>query len=166
MRQLFKKLLVMATLGHVSVFVQPAENGVRSVGSNMNEQVRQRASLFESVAVRRGFRILPGKYGGDFQSDQLAIQVANGKTTLLLGPLVTSSDGDLQLDMSSMGGHMQYSREWIIEATRVLTSVYARHEDAETILNSFKNGSLYLGAFLIEKKSGEVKLIRIETPKY
>jgi hypothetical protein len=165
LRPLTRRLALAILLAHAPIVTQAVS--VRNVpgGADMTEQARLRSALFESVVTRNGFRMLPGRYGGDFQSDQLALQIANGKTTLVLGLLTTSPGGDLQLDRSSMGGHMQFSREWIIGVARALEEEHADPADAETIRNAFREGKLYLGALII-KPGKDVIVLRIETPKY
>jgi hypothetical protein len=130
----------------------------------VSDEAKSRTALFESVAVRKGFRILGGRYGGDLQSDQLAITTDASNTALLLGLKVTSIAGDVQLDQSSLGGHQQFSAAWIQEVVRILDADPKHASDAQAIRSSWRKGQLLLGLLILVKPSGDVKMLRITTP--
>ena len=150
-------------LAHALGFAQQISNeSLRDPG--MSDEAKARTALFESIAVRKGFRILGGRYGGDLQSDQLAISTDGSNTALLLGPKVTSAAGDVQLDQKSLSGHPQFSVAWIQEVVRIFDADPKHASDAEAIRNSWRKGQLLLALLVLVKSSGDVKMLRITTP--
>ena len=134
--------------------------------NEMNDEAKARVALFESIALRKGFKVIGGRYGGDMQSDQLAISTDDSNTALLLGPKVTSASGDVQLDQSSLGGHPQFSGPWIQEVVRILGADPKHASDAQAIRSAWRKRQLLLALLILVKPGGDVKMLRITTPDF
>ncbi|WPN20786.1 hypothetical protein [Pseudomonas marginalis] len=80
--------------------------------NNLSKDAQVRSQLFESLVGRYNATLIPGRYGGDYNNDQLAISEADGNVTLFLGLKLLDSEGALQLDAASLGPHLQYSKPW------------------------------------------------------
>jgi hypothetical protein len=130
-----------------------------------SEEARIRSSLFESIVLRYGFRVIEGRFGGEYNNDQLALKEQDGRTLLLLGLKATSPKGDLQLDQMSMGPFLQFSPEWIsavIQSLKLSQSQYANAVAIEQARNSKK---LDLVVLLFIKGTEDVKFLRVTTPE-
>jgi hypothetical protein len=160
-----KALIVVGMLLAHAIGVAQQISSESQRGAEMSEEAKARTTLFESVALRKGFRVIGGRYGGDLQSDQLAISTDGNVTALLLGPKVTSISGDVQLDQSSLGGHPQLSADWIQEVVRILDADSMHASDAQAIRSSWRKGQLLLALLVVAKSDGDVKLLRITTPE-
>ncbi|EJM15016.1 hypothetical protein PMI21_03444 [Pseudomonas sp. GM18] len=129
--------------------------------NNQSEQAIIRSRLFESLVQRHGAVLIPGRYGGDFNNDQLGFAEVDGEVTLLLGLKILDDEGGLQLDNSSLGPHVQYSTSWLKALIQCLKL------DSETIGYSMKieaamsRGSLVAGVICMNGKSQEIKMLRV-----
>ncbi|EIK94557.1 hypothetical protein PMM47T1_20728 [Pseudomonas sp. M47T1] len=79
---------------------------------NRSHQASLRGQLFTSLVAKRGAKLLPGYYGGDFNGDQLAIVEHGDVLILFLGLKMIEPDGGVQLDNASLGAHTQLSASW------------------------------------------------------
>lgn len=68
--------------------------------NNQSEQAIIRSRLFESLMQRHGAVLIPGRYGGDYNNDQLGFAEVDGEVTLFLGLKILDDEGGLQLDNS------------------------------------------------------------------
>jgi hypothetical protein len=128
---------------------------------NRSEQAKSRAQLFESVVKRYEAVVLPGRYGGDYNNDQLAYSEANGKVTLFLGLKLLDSTGGLQLDAASLGPHMQYSESWLLALVRCLEVSSETIEYSIKIKEAMDSRTLVACVACMDTKSQEVKFLRI-----
>ncbi|WP_311970806.1 hypothetical protein [Pseudomonas baltica] len=71
--------------------------------NKLNEQAQLRSRLFASLVAKQGANVMPGRYGGGYNNDQLAYQENDGVVTLLLGLKLTGDDVGIQLDTESLG---------------------------------------------------------------
>lgn len=122
---------------------------------------KQRSDLFTSITQRDGLHLLPGRYGGEYNNDMLAIGQKDGKTILMLGLKVTGADGGLQLDMMSLGPHRQMSKEWLSVVVYSLGSLFQTKEIADEISVAIQSRTLVTGVLYLDKDDGQVKAISI-----
>ena len=96
--------------------VQADEQPSEALSLPMNEfstDAVKRSGLFESIASRQGLTILPGRFGGEYNNDMVAIG-DNGDDFILLFGLKTVEEGrDIQLDRMAIGPFLQGSSEWL-----------------------------------------------------
>lgn len=130
-----------------------------------SRQAADRSKLFEEVVSRDGFALISGRFGGEFNNDQLAIRVATGTTQLVLGLKVTDDTGGLQLDPQSMGPYQQFSRNWLLAVIHALKLDPAQASHGKSIETAFADGTLVLGVLMVAKPTGRVLLVRIALPE-
>lgn len=106
------------------------------MSSNQCEQAKVRSELFESIASRSGFELIPGRYGGDFNNDQLAIKLDEGAAQIMLGLKTLDEDGGVQLDCYSLGNYMQLEDEWLDVA------IYSLNKNLDTLRYAIKLKSI------------------------
>lgn len=128
-------------------------------------EARQRSELFESISKRHGFIILNGRWGGEFNNDQLALQEQDGKTILLLGLKVTSPSGDLQLDQMSLGPFVQLSPLWISAVIQCLKLDKEQADISSKIERAQKSNTLLPTLLIYDKSSNDVKFLRVKVPE-
>jgi len=129
---------------------------------NRNEQAQVRAELFESIMTRNGYEVVPGRYGGEYNNDQIAIQISDDQSSLMLGLKSLNEDGSGQLDTMSLGSNMQLSDEWLDAVVACLdvnpeTKVFA---DKIKIVKSHK--SFTRGMVVINLLSKAISYIPID----
>ncbi|MCE1239680.1 MAG: hypothetical protein LWW83_07185 [Azonexaceae bacterium] len=130
-----------------------------------SEEARIRSSLFESIAHRYGFSVIEGRFGGEYNNDQLALKEQNGRTLLLLGLKATGPKGDLQLDQMSMGPFLQFSSEWLSAVIQSLKLSRSQYANAAAIEQARNSKSLDLVVLLFTKGTEDVKFLGITTPE-
>ena len=123
-----------------------------------------RSKLFESLVRKEGFSLISGRFGGEFNNDQLAIRIDGGRTQLLLGLKVTDEAGNLQLDTQSMGPYQQFSRNWLLAVCHALKLDPAHSSHGQAIEKALAGSALILGVLMIVKPGGQARMIRIELP--
>ncbi|STQ91128.1 hypothetical protein [Iodobacter fluviatilis] len=128
-----------------------------------SEYAIKRSSIFVSTVENDGFEVLPGRYGGEYNNDMLAIGKSKeqDKDILLLGLKVTGDDGDLQLDMKSLGSHRQLSSEWLDVVVYSLRLSEQGCHFAERIAAALAADRLVTGVVYLDGEDEKVKLIRI-----
>ena len=129
--------------------------------NEFSDEARQRTELFESLAKKDEFTILPGRYGGEYNNDMLAVREVDGKTLLVLGLKVTCQSGDLQLDMMSMGPHRQFSSEWIDTVIYSLSRTEDGQRFAKMLATAKAASALTMGILFLDKIDQQVKLVAI-----
>lgn len=142
-------------------------SSVEKLGLAMNlfsQEAKSRTELFESVAKGHGFVVLTGRFGGEFNNDQLAVKQQDDRTLLLLGLKRTGALGDLQLDQFSMGPFMQFSGDWLTAVVQVLKIDRTQYVTAFRIELARKLKKLDLVVLLIDHTTQEVKFLGVETP--
>lgn len=129
--------------------------------NNQSEQAKIRSRLFESLVQRHEAVLVPGRYGGDFNNDQLGFVEKDGEVTLFLGLKILGDEGGLQLDNSSLGPHVQYSTFWLKALIQCLKL------DSETVGYSNKieaamgNDSLVAAVICMDGNTQEIKVFRV-----
>jgi len=83
------------------------------MSDNQCEQAKVRSELFESIVNRSGFELLPGRYGGEYNNDQLAIKLDENTAQIMLGLKTLDEEGGAQLDCQSLGNFMQLTDDWL-----------------------------------------------------
>jgi hypothetical protein len=111
---------------------------------------RDRAILFTLFAQARNYSVIPGRYGGEFDSDMLALGEKGGQTVLVLGLKALDADGGIQIDTHSLGGHKQLTAEWL----DILVSSLGQSEEtshfADAISFARDSGTLALELLYVE----------------
>lgn len=129
--------------------------------NNLSKDAQVRSQLFESLVGRYNASLIPGRYGGDYNNDQLAISEGDGDVTLFLGLKLLDSQGGLQLDAASLGPHIQYSQPWLSALVASLKC------SPETVQFSVKIESALAQNFLVacvvcmNPVTQDIKLLRI-----
>ncbi len=133
-------------------------------GDNLSESAKQRSQLFTSLVEKDGLGVLPGRYGGDYNNDMLAMSNGNhGAPILVLGLKVTGADGGVQLDMSSMGPLRQLSKEWLKTVTFGLRqSDTAAGAFADSIERAMAANTLVTGLLILDRVTQKVNMLRVE----
>lgn len=126
-----------------------------------SEEARTRSALFESIAKREGLSLLPGRYGGEYNNDMLAVREVDGGTHLVLGLKVTNQNGDLQMDIMSMGPHRQFSPEWIDTIIYALSRTEEDQRFADMLSTAKAASTLTMGLMFLDKVDQQVKVIAI-----
>ena len=131
-----------------------------------SKEAVNRSKLFESlISKEKGFTLIDGRFGGEFNIDQLSIRSENGTTQLLLGLKVTDEAGNLQLDPQSMGPYQQFSRNWLLTVIHALKLDPAQASHGEAIERALADGTLILGVLMVTKPDARVRMLRITLPE-
>lgn len=128
---------------------------------NQSDQAKIRSSLFESITLRDGCELIPGRYGGDYNNDQLAIRKNGDSVILLLGLKLFDKSGETYLDKSSLGPFMQLSAPWLDALVQCLKIDSATTKFAEIIEHARREGQLVTGIACLNKETNDVQIIRI-----
>src|ERR1700733_11732305 len=123
-----------------------------------SQEAGNRSKLFESLVSKEGFTLIGGRFGGEFNNDQLSIRIESGRTQLLLGLKVTDEAGNLQLDTQSMGPYQQFSRNWLLTVIHALKLDPAQSSHGQAIERALADGTLVLGVLLLTKLGGQVTM--------
>jgi len=118
--------------------------------NDFSEDANKRTKLFHRIAEQNNMTVLPGRYGGEYNNDMIAIGDKHNSPTLWLGLKVTGDKGDLQLDKHSMGGFLQFSSNWL---KMVITSLHlqTKHHDASNFIEqALITQTLSLGVVYID----------------
>ena len=129
-----------------------------------SQEAKLRSQLFESVSNKYGFEEIKGRFGGEFNNDQLAIKKQDGRTILLLGLKATGPSGDLQLDQMSMGPFLQFSSDWVkavIECLKIDRQQQIIGFQIELARNTKK---LDLVVLLFDRVTKETKFLAVGVP--
>ena len=129
-----------------------------------SKEAANRSRLFESLVSKEGFALIGGRFGGEFNNDQLSIRIAGGTTQLLLGLKVTDDAGNLQLDTQSMGPYQQFSRNWLLTVSHALKLDPTQASHGKAIESALADGTLVLGILMVTKPDGQVRMLRITLP--
>lgn len=130
-----------------------------------SQEARLRTGLFESIANRYGFDLINGRWGGEFNNDQLAIKEQDGRTILLLGLKSTSPSGDLQLDQMSMGPFLQFSSNWLSAVIQCLKIDRMQLLTATKIEFARDVKALDFVVLLVDKNNKDVKFLKVTVPE-
>lgn len=137
-------------------------------GFQMNifsQEAQERSKLFESIAEKYEFKPMNGRFGGEYNNDQLAFNENNGKISLLLGLKVTDASGNLQLDTMSMGPFQQLSLNWLLAVIECLKLDNLQAGQAKKIESALKSKRLDIYVLVLDRTNGESKIIRIAAPE-
>lgn len=126
-----------------------------------SDAAKSRTNLFVSITERDGLKVIPGRYGGEYNNDMLAIGEANEKTILMLGVKLTSPNGDLQLDACSMGPHMQFSPEWLDAVIYSLSLSGDLKSTADRIASARDSRTLVMGVMFVERETGKLNIVAV-----
>ncbi|MCU1741155.1 MULTISPECIES: hypothetical protein [unclassified Pseudomonas] len=129
--------------------------------NHLSEKAKERTQLFESLVLRQGAALIPGRYGGDYNNDQLAIFESDSNVTLLLGLKFLDAQGGLQLDTASLGPHTQYSKPWLNTLVMSLNCLQETAQLARKIDNAIDKGTLVACVVCLDVETQEVKMLRI-----
>lgn len=131
--------------------------------NNRSEQAQLRSKLFINYSERNGAVVLPGRWGGDFNNDQLAIYQTEGGVVLLLGLKTTSAqESEISLDTNSLGSYVQFSAPWLRSLILCLRQDEMFHDFADMIEKSWI-GKTLIGSLLVLDTDTEVmSLLRID----
>lgn len=129
--------------------------------NNLPKDAQVRSKFFESLVGRYNATLIPGRYGGDYNNDQLAISEDNGNVTLFLGLKLLDSQGGLQLDAASLGPHVQFSKPWFCALVASLKSSADTVQLAVKIDSALAQNLLLACVVCMNPVAQEVKLLRI-----
>jgi hypothetical protein len=129
--------------------------------NHLSEKAKEITQLFESLVLRQGAVLIPGRYGGDYNNDQLAIFESNGGVTLLLGLKLLDAKGGLQLDTASLGPHTQYSKPWLNALVASLNCLQETTPLAMKIDSAMDKGTLVACVVCLDVETQEVKMLRV-----
>src|SRR5579871_2477750 len=129
-----------------------------------SKEAGERSKLFESLAAKQGFTLISGRFGGEFNNDQLSIRVEDGRTQLLLGLKVSDPSGNLQLDLMSMGPYQQFSENWLLTVSHALKLDPAQSSYGEAIEKALADQTLSLFVLVLMRPNGQAMLLRIALP--
>jgi len=132
--------------------------------NSFSNEAKVRTDLFDSIAKKYGFLAIDGRYGGEFNNDQLAFKPQEGRTILLLGLKTTSKAGDLQLDQASMGPFMQLSDDWLLAVIQCLKIDRLQRFKSVALEFALKNKTLDRAVLLYDRQSKDVKFLGVSTP--
>ncbi|MFK3799584.1 hypothetical protein [Pseudomonas sp. NPDC088444] len=116
--------------------------------------------LFESIVARQRATVLPGRYGGDDDKDQLAFAMSGTSVTLLLGLKVFDDDGGFKLNTSD-AGVLQYSPAWIEAVIDELKMSPSTMFEAVKIQETWDAGTLVAGVICFNSETQQVSVHRI-----
>lgn len=98
--------------------------------------------LFSNVATGQGLTLLPGRYGGEYNNDQVAVGKLHGDFVVFFGIKLDHGAG-LQLDTLALGPFMQGSADWLTmihhimqrtpDIDAALSAEFNQHLQANTI---------------------------------
>ena len=129
--------------------------------SSQSDQLVVRSRLFQSLLKKYGGELIPGRYGGDFNGDQLGFVETAENVTLFLGLKVLDGEGGLQLDCESLGSHIQFSMPWLKALVQYLKLNSETVNYAVKIEAARSAGSLIAVVLCMDGSSGEVKVFRV-----
>ncbi|WP_342308090.1 hypothetical protein WLF14_21550 [Pseudomonas fluorescens] len=129
--------------------------------NNLSKDAQVRSQLFESLVGRYNATLIPGRYGGDYNNDQLAISEADGNVTLFLGLKLLDSQGALQLDAASLGPHLQYSKPWFSALVASLKVSLDTVKFSINIESALSQTLLVACVVCMDPVTQDIKLLRI-----
>ena len=129
--------------------------------NNLSKDALLRSQLFESLVDRYKATLIPGRYGGDYNNDQLAISEGDGNVTLFLGLKLLDSQGGLQLDAASLGPHVQYSKSWLCALVASLKGSSDTVQFAVKIDSALTQNLLLACVVCMSPVTQDIKLLRI-----
>ena len=129
-----------------------------------SSEARLRSELFESIALRHGFSLIEGRFGGDFNNDQLAFKEQGSRVILLLGLKRTSSTGDLQMDQMSMGPFLQFSSKWMLAVIQSLKLSENQYQKAIVLEKARAAKTLDFVLLLHDRVANDVKFLGVKAP--
>lgn len=160
-----KKLLSLFGIRNTPISSKKEINSTLNV-KELSSQALVRSELFESITTREGCKSIKGRFGGEYNNDQLAMLVQDdGKVTLMLG-LKISDNGDVQLDNMSMGGFQQFSEKWLLAVLEYLKNSDNDISISEQLALAWKTNKLILGLLCMDKNDSSVIIIKVETPLF
>lgn len=127
---------------------------------NEERSMSARKQLFESIITRQGATLLPGHYGGDANSDQLAIAQSEKAVTLVLGLKVLDATGGLHLS-TSPEGYVQYSKPWLEHLVQQLNHDSSTKAAGAAILRALQSDTLVAGVACLDINTQQVRMLRI-----
>lgn len=130
--------------------------------NNASNEAKQRTKLFESLMAKQGALILPGRFGGDYNNDQIAIIRRGAAIDILLGLKILEKDGSLQFDMLSLGAFMQLSRVWLNALIACLKLDANTKVVADEIEAALKDGKLLVGAVYMGREGGNTGVVKVD----
>lgn len=132
------------------------------MSDNLCDQAKVRTEFFESIMTRNGYEILPGRYGGEYNNDQIALRVDDESSSLMLGLKSLNDDGSGQLDVMSLGANMQLSDEWL-KAVEACLAVNVETADWVGKFRQVVSHPLFTRAMVaINHSTGKVSYIPID----
>lgn len=129
--------------------------------NSQSEQAIVRSQLFGSLVEKYGGVLIPGRYGGDFNNDQLGFAETAENVTLFLGLKILDGEGGLQLDSASLGPHVQYSAPWLKALVQCLKLNAETTQYSTKIEAAMSRGSLVAGVICMNDNSQEIKMFRV-----
>lgn len=129
--------------------------------NTFSDEAEIRTQLFVSLATKDGLTVLPGRYGGEYNNDMLAVKDIDGKTLLVLGLKVSDDEGNQQLDMQSMGAHRQFSPEWLDTIIYSLGLLQEGKPHANKIAAAKEAGRLKMGLVCLDRTDEQVSILAI-----
>lgn len=162
LRATFRQWVHRARRGLAGQGAGPA-SGMTFQMNDFSADARNRTQLFTSVATREGAEVLPGRYGGEFNNDMLALgRTPDGtEEVLLLGLKVSDESGNLQLDLHSMGPYRQLSRAWLRLVVHALQGVSRGQAAGERIAQALAQDRLIVGMMWLDRNDLNVKIVRM-----
>lgn len=129
--------------------------------NSQSEQAIVRSKLFEWLVNKYGGVLIPGRYGGDFNNDQLGFAEAAENVTLFLGLKILDGEGGLQLDSASLGPHVQYSAPWLKALVQCLKLNAETTQYSVKIEAAMSRGDLIAAVICMDSNSKEMKVFRV-----
>ncbi|AOT09540.1 hypothetical protein [Pseudoalteromonas luteoviolacea] len=81
--------------------------------NEFSKDAKNRSEFFYNFVKNQNLTLLPGRYGGEYNNDHVAIGEENGEFLLFFGTKIQPEGEGIQLDPHAMGPFMQGSVEWL-----------------------------------------------------
>ncbi|MEH1740764.1 hemagglutinin repeat-containing protein [Fusobacterium varium] len=114
--------------------------------------------LVNNLAKEKKYKLLEGKYGSNNGIDHIFFS-KDGKSLIILDSKQMKGNGSFQLLPKGAGGNVQLSKKWI-------EAVADNIKDPATkklLKNNLKNGQIKTGVIGVDKKTGDLILVPVNT---
>lgn len=130
--------------------------------NDFSQEALTRTKIFTKVAEQNNLIVLPGRYGGEFNNDLIAVKEQNDGISLFLGIKTLGEDGGVQLDTHSMGQYLQCSKPWLSMVVQSLKLSKNHLAIADKIEQSTNNETIQLVVVYIDTNSKQLNMLPLK----
>lgn len=124
------------------------------------DDAQQRSEFFYNFVKSHSLTLLPGRYGGEYNNDHVALGEQDGELTVYFGTKIMPAGEGIQLDKFSMGPFMQGSVAWlkmIIQAMKACDGLPPAL--LEKFERSIEDGRISVVVFYVDIENSSLSLL-------